>query len=353
MLYMKKASKVLTIVSCIVLALIAAAFAFVSIAVLGYGAGYNNSDGSWKRASWKSSVGWTMEHPAFEEYGEYILPWREGAASVTVPALSYYWMCLTTGWNTRDVVDGVNFMIGAEESGEAHFYKFYSARDIADEPDKADTGLIYVPGDADKPFAFVVPGGGMTSEALTAEGFTAARELHAQGYPVFIPIYRVSTQRPWEEQEKIASEDFGNAVRYIFDNAESLGVRTDGYSVWGYSAGGRLSWLWCLENEYGSRAYGVPEPAAVILSYSGWHDEQYADAYGNVPTYFGYCGNDKVIGNEFVRGIEKYIRVIQSRGVKTEVHRYENAPHGYGTGAGTEAAGWMESAYAFWQSCLS
>ena len=45
----------------------------------------------------------------------------------------------------------------------------------------------------------------MTSEAITAEGFTAARELHAQGYPVFIVKYRVSTQRPMEEQEVIAA----------------------------------------------------------------------------------------------------------------------------------------------------
>ena len=211
--------KVIIISSCVAGALIILAGAFFLTAVVGFGGSYTDADGRWKRATWKSSVSWTTGHPAFDGYGKYLLPWREGPASSAVPWMSYFWMCATTGWNTADVVDGVNFMIDREEEDVVRFIGFYDDAEIAYSPDKADTGLIYIPGDGDKPFAFVVPGGGFTSEAVTAEGFTAARELHERGYPVFILIYRVSVENEWADQEALANADFGAAMRYISDNA--------------------------------------------------------------------------------------------------------------------------------------
>ena len=345
---MEKRRRMICAIICTALAVVLCAAAFFLTAVVGFGGEYENAEGEWRRATWKSSVKWTTEHPAFDGYGKYLLPWREGTASRTVPPMSYFWMCVTTGWNTADVVDGVNFMIGREEADNVSWLEFYSSAEIAAEPDKADTGLIYIPGDKDKPFAFVVPGGGFTSEAVTAEGFTAARELHEAGYPVFILIYRVSTSRTMDEQEKLANEDFGAAAAYIFDNAGGLGVRTDGYSVWGYSAGGRLSWLWSLENDYGYAAYGIPAPAAFVFSYSGWHDERFTDSYGAVPSFFGYCADDKVLGSRLSDGIREYVAVLERSGVPVEAHEYD-APHGYGTGAGTAAEGWMTAALAFWR----
>ena len=138
-------------------------------------------------------------------------------------------------------------------------------------------------------------------------------------------------------------------MRYISDNASDLGVRTDGYSVWGYSAGGRLSWLWGLDNGFGYAAHGAEAPAAAILSYSGWHEERFAGDYSSVPpTFLGYCMDDKVICEERSEGIERYIEELRLLGKDVEAHVYD-APHGYGTGAGTEADGWMESAFAFWE----
>ena len=104
---------------------------FFAVAVVGCGGGYYNNDGSYRRATWKSSIAWTMAHPAFAAYGRLLLPWREGAASVTVPPMSYFWMCLTTGWNAGAVVGGVNFMIEREEAGGAHFFSFYDDEEVA------------------------------------------------------------------------------------------------------------------------------------------------------------------------------------------------------------------------------
>ena len=335
-------------------ALLLCAAIFFAIAVVGCGGGYYNNDGSYRRATWKSSVAWTMAHPAFAAYGRLLLPWREGAASVTVPPMSYFWMCLTTGWNAGAVVGGVNFMIGMEEAGGARFFSFYGAEEVAADAEKADTGLIYIPGEAGKPFALVLPGGGMTSEAVAAEGFTAARALHAQGYPVFILLYRVSARRSWEEQEALADADLGAALRFVFQNAESLGVRADGYAVWGFSAGGRLCYLWGLGNEYGYAAHGVPKPALAVLAYAGWHDERFAGDYAAAPpTFFSFSKKDAVIGQEKVAGIEAYIAALGARGIPTRVRRFRNVRHGYGTGEGTAAAGWMQDAFAFWEALVA
>lgn len=332
------------------IAVILLALVFFLTAVVGFGGGYYEKDGTYRHISWKTSIAHTMNHPAFAEYGDFILPWHNGVASVTIPWMSYYWMCLTTSWNTADVVDGVNFMIDMEQADGAHFFSYYTAEERAADPDKEETGLLYLPGDKGKPFAFVVPGGGFTSVAFTGEGFTAARELHRQGYPVFILKYRVDDVRTVEERQKRANADFAAALHYIFDHASALGVSTEDYSVWGYSAGGRLSNLWQLDNEYGYKAHGLPAPAATMLVYSGWYDEEFADAYQDIPpTYFSYTLHDQTIGQAYVDRIGKTIEEYRKLGVKTGVFTCDRAPHGYGTGAGTDAAGWMEGAYAFWE----
>ena len=344
--------KKLTIALSCVGAVLLLALAFFLTAVVGFGGGYYEKDGTYKHITWKSSVSYSMKHPAFAEYGDFILPWHTGIASATVPWMSYYWMCLTTYWNTADVVDGVNFMIDMEEADRAHFFRYYSEEEIAADPEKEATGLLYLPGDAGKPFAFVVPGGGMTSVAFTGEGFTAARELHAQGYPVFIFKYRVDDKRSRPEKEDRANQDFAAAFRFIFDNAEQLGVSTENYSVWGYSAGGGRCHMWELKNEYGYAAHGFPAPAAVILVYSGYYQERFADGYAAdiPPTYFSYTLHDQTIGQEQVDNIGKTIQMYRDMGVTVGVFTCETAPHGYGTGAGTDAAGWMEGAYDFWEA---
>lgn len=343
--------KKLTIALSCVGAVLLLALAFFLTAVVGFGGGYYEKDGTYKHITWKSSVSYSMKHPAFAEYSDFILPWHNGIASVTVPWMTYYWMCMTSGWDTEDVVSGVNFVIDMEQNNQAFFYNYYSEEERAADPEKEETGILYIPGDADKPFAFVVPGGGFTSVAFTGEGFTAARELHKNGYPVFILKYRVDDVRTADERQQRANADFAAALHYIFDNAASLGVTTENYSTWGYSAGGRLCNLWQLDNEYGYTAHGLPAPAATMLVYSGWYEDTMADAYQNIPaTYFSYTLHDKTIGEDNVGGITQTIEIYKEMGVPVGVFTCQSAPHGYGTGAGTDAAGWMEGAYDFWEA---
>lgn len=142
----------------------------------------------------------------------------------------------------------------------------------------------------------------------------------------------------------------GSYYQTAEDGSETYTYVNGKNSVWGFSAGGRLSQLWGLDNEYGYQRYGLPSPAATILAYSGWYDEDFAGCYGTQPpTFFAYVKEDKVIGQQNVKDIEKTIDIMEDLDKDIEVRSYDHAYHGFGTGAGTDADGWMDEAISFWE----
>ena len=56
------------------------------------------------------------------------------------------------------------------------------------------------------------------------DSFPHALELSKRGYNAFAVIYRPGWQT--------AYEDLARALTFIFENAEELGVNTNGYSLW-------------------------------------------------------------------------------------------------------------------------
>ena len=58
---------------------------------------------------------------------------------------------------------------------------------------------------------------------------------------------------------------------------------------------------------------------------------------------------DKVIGEQNVKDIEKTIDIMKNLDKDIEVRAYDHAYHGFGTGAGTDADGWMDEAISFWE----
>ena len=150
--------------------------------------------------------------------------------------------------------------------------------------------------------------------------------LRAEGYNVFILQYRVAAGKTTTNELIKSQEVIAN------------------------SAGGRLSQLWGLDNESGYQRYGLPSPAAAMLAYSGWYDEDFAGCYGTQPpTFFAYVKEDKVIGEQNVKDIEKTIDIMKNLDKDIEVRAYDHAYHGFGTGAGTDADGWMDEAISFWE----
>lgn len=109
------------------------------------------------------------------------------------------------------------------------FYSFYDA------PQKQRyTGLFFFRGKKGAPFALICPGGGFAYIGSLHEGFPLAEELSRMGYNAFVLQYRTGG-------EAVACEDMAAAVSWIFAQADTLGVSTKNYSVWGGSAGARMA----------------------------------------------------------------------------------------------------------------
>jgi acetyl esterase/lipase len=285
------------------------------------------------------SVRDVVNHPAFKGFGELLLPLEDNARYYDtrldrVESLMPYHGSVNAG----SVVGALNRMIDESGAGKTVYYDFYTEREKQADPAKNYTGLFFYRGKPGAPFAIVCPGGGFSYVGSLHEGFPLAEEISKKGLNAFVIRYRVNEQQ--------ATEDLAAAVAYIFSNAETLGVGTDGYSLWGGSAGARMVGNIALR---GVAAYGggeLPKPAAVVIMYTG--QSTYSSDFP--PTFISVSDDDRIANPATV---ETRVRNLKNTGVKVEYHRYKRAGHGFGLGLGTDAEGWVGDAVEFWKNQLT
>lgn len=160
------------------------------------------------------------------------------------------------------------------------------------------------------------------------------RQKKIRGYNAFALIYRPGAQT--------ACEDLARAIQFIFEHAKELEVNTDGYSLWGGSAGARMAaWV----GSYGTAVFGakdLSQPSAVIMQYTGLSEYGEGD-----PATFVTVGENDGIANW--RVMKRRLDGMSTLGIETEFHSYPGLGHGFGLGTGTVAEGWIDEAIAFWQ----
>lgn len=62
--------------------------------------------------------------------------------------------------------------------------------------------------------------------------------------------------------------DIANAIKYLTENADQFGVQRENYALMGFSSGGHIVGLIGSDNEkFGYKAFGLPQPAALLLGY--------------------------------------------------------------------------------------
>lgn len=273
-----------------------------------------------------------MNDPAFEGFGRLLFPVDEG-----------YWSGNTLGelrltWyshiDPNETVDIVNTLKNNALAGQSVFYDIYTDAEKAADPAKRDTGLFFFKGDEGAPFAICNAGGGWAYVGAMHDSFPHALELSKKGYNAFAIIYRPGAQT--------ACEDLARAISFIFANADALGVSTDCYSLWGGSAGGRMT---AYLSSYGPARFGgddLPRPGASIIQYTG-----HSDYTGQEPPTYVCVGESDGIANW--RTMEARQNALAALGIETEFHHYPGLGHGFGLGTGTVAEGWLDEAVAFWQ----
>ncbi len=270
--------------------------------------------------------------PVFGSYGRLIFPVDRGYMSgETLGTLRLTWYSCIDPDKTVEIA---NYLKSRAAAGDTVFIDIYTEAEKRADPRKRDTGLFFFRGRRGAPFAVCCAGGGFAYVGAMHDSFPHALELSKMGYNAFAIIYRPGAQA--------ACEDLARAISVIFANAEKLGVSTEGYSLWGGSAGARMAaWLGSL----GPEAFGgarLPRPAAVVMQYTGHSHFTMNDP----PTYACVGENDGIAS---WRAMERRIEALRACGIETEFHRYAGLSHGFGLGTGTIAEGWINDAAAFWQ----
>lgn len=273
--------------------------------------------------------------PAFGNFGRLLFPVDiDLGKSITLGNLGdhlIWYSHVRPEWT----VSIVNEMKTRTQNGEQVFYDIYTEEEKKADPSKEDTGLFFFRGDPGEKFAITNAGGGFMYVAAMHDSFPHMQELAKQGYNAFALIYRPGANT--------ACEDLARAIAFIHEHAEELQVSTDGYSLWGGSAGARMAaWL----GSYGTAAFGekeYPAPGAVIMQYTGL-----SEVYGNEPPTYACVGTRDGIAS--YRTMEQRINGIKANGTAGEIEVFDSLPHGFGLGEGTVAEGWISRAIEFWES---
>lgn len=282
-------------------------------------------------------MGDLMAHPAFAGFAPLLLP-RTDMEIDRSAKLSRIGSLLPYHQNVEpsDVVKGLNRLIDDVDAGRQVFFDIYTESEKQQEPSRRQTGLFFFRGRPGAPFAVIAPGGGFSYVGSVHEGFPYAVEVNKRGYNAFVLRYRVGNGG------FVATQDLAAAILYIFRNASALQVSTEGYSLWGSSAGARMA---AAIGTHGVARFGgdaIPKPSTVVMAYTG-HSELSADD----PPTFAVVGERDGIASPAT--MERRIDALKQVGVTVEYHKYPALGHGFGLGTGTSAEGWIGDAVRFWE----
>lgn len=287
-----------------------------------------------------SLVSDVINHPAFAGFGRYVLPIKNRSSydnlrlSRIGSLLPYH-----QGIRSDTTLAALNHMVDEVKNGNTIFYDIYSEQDVQADAGKKDTGLFFFRGKPGAPFAIVCAGGGFSYVGSIHESFPHAIELSKKGYNAFAIEYRTGGA-------DVACEDLAAAISFIFQHADELNVSTEGYSLWGGSAGARMA---AYLGSHGPAAYGgdeLPRPGTVIMQYTGHSDYTKSD-----PPTFAVIGDRDEIASPST--MERRVNTLKKLGVDMEFHLYKNVGHGFGLGIGTSAEGWLDDAIRFWEKHIN
>ena len=284
--------------------------------------------GSFDHLTTHDTVRDIVNRPAFKGFSRLILPGDNNAYHDDTPLNNVRSLMPYHSHVDPDmVVAALNYMIDEVRDGKKIFFDLYTERQKRKDPSKKFTGLFFFPGEPGAPFAIVCPGGGFSYVGSLHEGFPLALEINKKKYNAFVIRYRI-------ESEQSATEDLAAAIVYIFRNAKALGVCTEGYYLWGGSAGARMVGNIALSGVADYGGGDLPKPAVVVIAYTG--QSSYSKDFP--PTFIMVSANDG-IANAAV--VDKRVEHLRNAGVEVEYRRYRTAGHGFGLGTGTDAKGWL------------
>ena len=304
--------------------------------------------------------------PVFRGLEDYIVPLPDeyGEETAQTP-LSFF---NELGWPPDGIIDGFGRIAEILETGKRVFYPLWTEEELRADPSASQRYLIHFPAEKKTPFVLLAAGGAYREVASMIESFPACSEINDAGYHAFSLNYRIGAAA----RAPHPVEDMAAALRFILAHADELNVEKEGFAVGGFSAGGHLAAAFGAES-LGWKQYGLPRPAAEILAYpvvtmgdgthaeSRWNllreqagdeetramwsvEKQVTAAYP--PTFLWQCKRDCSVSIENSRLMAA---ALKRAGVPLVYETYDSDVHGWGSGRGTPAEGWVARAVDFWR----
>lgn len=253
-------------------------------------------------------------------------------------------------------------------------YPLYDAREQKTEPSRKSVKLdCYLCAEKNAPCVLILPGGSYSIISDHNEGKPPALYFQEKGCNAFVLWYRVKAAARYPHP----MQDTARAIQFIRSHAADWHIDVGRLALVGFSAGGHLAAFFAAEHslfdtEYQGTVYGV-RPSAVVLSYpvitmgkdthalsrrrllglfSGKAEQNAASVEKLVgadypPTFLWHNRDDQSV--PYCNSVLLH-DALTKQGVRSELHLFESGGHGIGLAEGTDAAGWIDLAYAFLQS---
>ncbi len=280
---------------------------------------------------------------------------------------------------TGEIGLGIERLYRAADTGD-FYYPLYSPEECREDPAREGVSLVFFPSDLpgadDRPYLFIVPGGGFVNVWNLTEGWPIAEQFNRLGYHAAILTYQVGGRDHLLEKDM---EDFARALRLIQARAGQFHVRWDRYITCGFSAGGYLVCLWNTEKGFPAFhlpapqavfpvypvttlrpdiRYGSPDPDDVRALYGCSLEEAMHSAY-EIPDHaqrFPPCALFLAAGDELVSPENSGLlaRALEKLGIPCLLEIGPTGGHGFADGSGMCMQGWTERAVRWYESlCAS
>lgn len=276
---------------------------------------------------------------------------------------------LSGAWDADTLARGMEYVL-EQARARRIFYDIYSDAERKADPSKANTGIAAYPLERLSRFVIVCAGGAYSAVSTIAEANPVIQRLNEMGYAAFALLYRCGK----DAKAPNPMDDLAQAVQFILNHADELGVLREDYAVMGFSAGGHLAASFGTES-LGFRHYGLPAPSTLVLSYpvitmgekthvtsrnnllgkkpsmgqvEAYSVERQVDA-AYPPSFVWQFDHDYMVP---IDNSQMMVDALAAAGVRHEYVTYPGKVHGAGLGVGTPAEGWLEQAVAFWDAVV-
>ena len=275
------------------------------------------------------------------------------------------------GW--KNLERGFKRLFEVASKGD-YCFKLYDPKECEGDPEKESAHMVFFPSDdaaaSERPFVFLVPGGGLVNVWNLTEGWPVAYTFNELGYNVVILTYQVDL----DEGALIAMEDFARAFEIIEAKKDVFYMDPSRYVTCGFSSGGYLVCLW--NSEIGYRKYAKAKPSGCLPIYAmtsyrllrdcvEWEDEKEMEecametvgcsmeeacnsffeipehVEGFPPTYVVTMEGDNVCNPEHSKML---VKALEAAKIPCKFELGPDGWHGFADGIGMIMEGWPKRA---------